>query len=72
MSTMLITFAVFLIAFMGMAVGVILSNKAVKGSCGGIGALMGSSACDLCAMKDQCEKQGQELCEEGECETKTC
>lgn len=67
MNIVLITAAVFIIAFAGMAIGVILSDKVIKGSCGGIATLMGGkSACDICAMKDRCEKSGQELCEEGE------
>ena len=66
MNTLLITLGVFAIAFIGMALGVIISNKTIKGSCGGIGNLMGGSACDLCSKKDQCDKTGKEICEEGE------
>jgi hypothetical protein len=66
MSTLLITLGVFTIAFTGMAIGVIVSNKVIKGSCGGIGQLMGTSACDMCAKKDECDSKGVELCEEGE------
>ena len=65
MDTMLITVSVFLIAFSGMAIGVIISNRRIKGSCGGIANLMGESGCDICEMKDKCEKTGKELCEEG-------
>lgn len=72
MNTVLITVAVFLIAFSGMAIGVIISNRRIKGSCGGIGAIMGGSACDMCSMKDKCEKSGTELCEEDECDTTSC
>ena len=66
MNIMLITVAVFGIAFMGMAIGVIISNKSIKGSCGGIANLMGESGCDICELKDKCEKTGKEICEEGE------
>lgn len=65
MDTLLITMVIFMTAFAGMAIGVILSNKVIKGSCGGIGAIMGKSACDVCALKDKCESSGKELCEEG-------
>ncbi|MEE2671587.1 MAG: (Na+)-NQR maturation NqrM [Bdellovibrionota bacterium] len=65
MDILIITVTVFSIAFAGMAIGVILSNKVIKGSCGGIATLMGGkSACDVCAMKDRCESSGKELCEE--------
>ena len=65
MNTVLITAGVFLIAFGGMAIGVIISNKRIKGSCGGIANLMGESGCDVCELKNKCEKSGKELCEEG-------
>ncbi len=44
---------IFLVALAGMAIGVIISNKRLKGSCGGIAGLKGpagQTACDLCAM----------------------
>ncbi len=69
MDTLLITCGVFLIAFAGMSVGVIVADKTIKGSCGGISALFGKSACDLCALKDKCDSSGREICEEGEEET---
>jgi len=66
MNTFIITISAFIVAFTGMAIGVIISNKRIKGSCGGIGALMGGSACDICELQDKCEKSGKEICEEGE------
>jgi len=61
-----ITLAVFLIAFLGMAIGVIVAGKRIQGSCGGIGALLGASACDMCSNKTKCKNSKREICEEGE------
>ena len=66
METIILALAVFGIAFIGMAIGVIFSNKSLKGSCAGIGAIFGSSACEICEKKNRCKKTGKELCEEGE------
>lgn len=51
-----ITLGVLLIVILGMAVGVILSNKALKGSCGGLAKIMGDD-CMFCAKKDECKKK---------------
>lgn len=50
---------IFLIAAAGMSIGVILQNKSLKGSCGGLAAMSGeddaTSPCQLCSIpKDQC------------------
>ena len=53
MSTTLILLstAVFALAIAGMAIGVILSNRRLKGSCGGLADRQdreGNSVCDMC------------------------
>ena len=49
---------IFLIAIAGMAIGTMLQNKSLKGSCGGLASMPGSegkSICELCTIpKDQC------------------
>lgn len=52
-----VTFCVFAMVVIGMAIGVIISNKRLKGSCGGIKMVMGSKECDICEFKDKCEKE---------------
>ncbi|MFG1492192.1 (Na+)-NQR maturation NqrM [Halobacteriovorax sp. GFR7] len=49
----LITFAVLALSITGMAVGVILSNRKLQGSCGGLGKLIGED-CQFCDKKDEC------------------
>ncbi len=50
--------AIFIIAVAGMAIGTIVQNKQLKGSCGGLAAMPGSdgkSICELCTIpKDEC------------------
>jgi hypothetical protein len=48
MEIMVITFVVLLIIIVGMSVGVIFSNKPIKGSCGGMSAIGMDTVCDIC------------------------
>ena len=51
--TFLAALVVFVLALVAMAVGVIISNKRLKGSCGGLAGMTdgeGKTACDLCAI----------------------
>ena len=57
MATFLVTFLVFCLVVAAMAVGVIFSNKEIKGSCGGVKGIDGlEQDCQLCSNKT-CEKQ---------------
>jgi len=64
MMTFLISLAVFAIALIGMSVGVILSNRCIKGTCGGLNNLPDSdvsSACEACTTPpEQCDRQRRE------------
>ncbi len=44
------------LAIFGMAIGVILSNRKLQGSCGGLGAIMGED-CLFCDKKEECEEE---------------
>ena len=46
MSTILLTFSLFLLIILGMSVGYIFSKRSIKGSCGGITALGMKKMCD--------------------------
>jgi hypothetical protein len=51
MNNFLIALGVFLVAIVGMAIGVIVSNKRIKGSCGGLASMKdskGRTICDVC------------------------
>lgn len=51
LTTVLVTFGVFLAAIAAMSIGVILSNRRIEGSCGGLANIKdrhGNSVCDAC------------------------
>lgn len=57
MNTFLVTFLVFILFVAAMAVGVIFSNRKIKGSCGGLNNVDGLEGdCLLCSNKT-CEKK---------------
>ena len=64
--TVVLAFIVLLLAVIGMAVGVILSNRRLTGSCGGLSAIPGAERCGVCGRdlndpaKIDCAKQAPE------------
>jgi len=58
MNQLLVTFGVFLLVMIVMAVGVLVSNREIKGSCGGLNDIDGlEGACDICEIKEQCKRR---------------
>jgi hypothetical protein len=43
-----------------MAIGVILGRDPLKGSCGGLGKVMGDK-CEICGDRDKCKKRLEDL-----------
>lgn len=43
---------IFILAFLGLAAGVILYNRKIRGTCGGLGPLLGKD-CDKCDCKKE-------------------
>ncbi len=58
MLTYLFAVLVFVLVVVGMALGVILANKPIKGSCGGMSAIGIDANCDICGGNPQiCEEE---------------
>ena len=51
-----LSFVVLSLCIAGMALGVIFSQKPLKGSCGGLGRVMGEK-CAFCEKKGRCKKE---------------
>ncbi len=50
MTTLMLTFAIFLAVVLGMSIGALINKKAIHGSCGGLSNGLGKEAlCDCCA-----------------------
>lgn len=58
-SYILTTLGVLGVIIAGMALGVIFSNKPLKGSCGGLGKIMGNK-CDYCDKANECRRKKEE------------
>lgn len=64
MTTLILTFVILLLVVAGMALGVMLRGKPIKGSCGGIASLGMGKACDICGGDTtKCEKEGDDVAE---------
>ena len=58
MNTLLVTFIIMALSFVGLALGLILRNQPIKGSCGGMANLESGSPCQICGRTDpsKCDK----------------
>lgn len=58
LTTIIVAIVLFALLFAAMAIGVILANKPVRGSCGGIGARGARADCEICGGdQKRCEDQ---------------
>lgn len=62
MSVFLLSFLIFSLVAFGMALGVILNNRELKGSCGGIGNIPGMSS--DCSCSNPCDKKKARMAKE--------
>ena len=58
MNALLVTFIIMALSFVGLALGLILRNQPIKGSCGGMANLESGSPCQICGRTDpsNCDK----------------
>lgn len=64
MATFILAFFIFLLLVGGMAIGVILRRKPIKGSCGGMSAMGMDTACDICSGNPgKCAEQDDQAAE---------
>ena len=52
MNEFILGFIIMSVAFIGLAIGLIIKNQPIKGSCGGIANLADGSTCDICGRSD--------------------
>ncbi|SEA22672.1 hypothetical protein SAMN05660964_01167 [Thiothrix caldifontis] len=63
MKIFLLTFLIFGLAIIGLALGWILNQRSLKGSCGGLAAIPGIEKSD-CSCSNPCEKRKQKMAQE--------
>lgn len=63
MKIFLLTFLIFLLAVLGLAIGWLFSNRSLKGSCGGLSAIPGMEN-TRCSCSNPCEKRKQKMAQE--------
>tara|TARA_Y100000590_G_scaffold458666_1_gene613879 strand:+ start:264 stop:443 length:180 start_codon:yes stop_codon:yes gene_type:complete len=58
MTEFLITFLVLVIVFLLIGVGMLVNNKPISGSCGGLANIKNGEACEICGQTtlDKCKK----------------
>lgn len=62
MEIFFVTLGVLLVCVAGMAIGVILAKKELKGSCGGLGKVIGED-CMFCEKKEECKENPEDAAE---------
>lgn len=63
MKVFFLTFAIFALAMLGLAVGWLFSKRSLKGSCGGISAIPGMEK-HSCSCSNPCEKRKQRMAQQ--------
>ncbi len=61
----LIAFFAFILIFLCMAIGLIVQQKPLKGSCGGVAKLMGNEDCEICGGDpNKCDEENDRMADE--------
>ena len=61
MTYFIITLAILSLFIVFMSIGVLMGKEPLKGSCGGLGKVMGGSKCEICGDRHKCEKRLKDL-----------